>query len=193
MSGGLLFAIWLLTANLVNSAMEEGLFRGIMLRLFLVKHFRWGAILLQASLFAAWHLSWPLRHILDGTSTLGEAAFEALVLIVATSVAGIVYGYLYLKTGGLWPCFLAHTINNGIFPTVADVLCYLKGLKPQNLAGVAFGSYGWSGEAVGQVSEILEGMKVELVGEGLKVKYVPDQAALSQCAELGKRIAERQG
>ena len=40
------------------------------------------------------------------------------------------------------------TINNNIFPTLADVMNYLKGLKPKNLIGAAFGSYGWSGEAV---------------------------------------------
>jgi membrane protease YdiL (CAAX protease family) len=47
MSGGLLFGIWLLFANLVNSAMEEGLFRGIMLRHFLVRFSKWGAIFLK--------------------------------------------------------------------------------------------------------------------------------------------------
>ena len=115
MVGGLLFGIWLLLANLVNSAMEEGLFRGVMLRHFLVRFSRWGAILLQAGLFALWHVSWPLRHLLDGQATLGEAAFEALSLIVATLISGVVYGYLYYRTDSLWGPFVAHTINNGIF------------------------------------------------------------------------------
>jgi flavorubredoxin len=39
------------------------------------------------------------------------------------------------------------TLNNGLFPTVSDLLTYMKGLKPQNKIGAAFGSYGWSGEA----------------------------------------------
>ncbi|MHC4200556.1 MAG: flavodoxin domain-containing protein, partial [Planctomycetota bacterium] len=38
------------------------------------------------------------------------------------------------------------TMNNQMFPTVADCLTYLKGLKPKHLVGAAFGSYGWSGE-----------------------------------------------
>ncbi len=37
------------------------------------------------------------------------------------------------------------TLNNGFFPTVGDILTYLKGLKPQNKVAAAFGSYGWSG------------------------------------------------
>jgi len=89
------------------------------------------------------------------------------------------------------------TINNNMFPTVADLLYYLKGLKPQNLVGASFGSYGWSGEAVRQVEDILKAMKVEVVGEGIKVKYVPDRDALKECrsfgALIGKRIKEKVG
>jgi flavorubredoxin len=83
------------------------------------------------------------------------------------------------------------TLNNGLFPTVADAVSYVKGLRPRNLLGAAFGSYGWSGEAVGQIEEQLRAMKVELAAEGLKVKYVPDEGALGQCFALGKGIAER--
>ena len=83
------------------------------------------------------------------------------------------------------------TINNNMFPTVADAMTYIKGLKPQNLIGAAFGSYGWAGEAVGQLTDILKGMKVNLVSEGLKVKYVPDENALAQCYALGKLMGDK--
>jgi flavorubredoxin len=83
------------------------------------------------------------------------------------------------------------TLNNNLFPTVADILTYLKGLRPQNLIGASFGSYGWSGEAVGQAKEFLEAMKVELVHEGLRHRFVPDAKALGECFVLGKRAAER--
>ena len=83
------------------------------------------------------------------------------------------------------------TINNQMFPTVADTLIYLKGLKPKNLIGAAFGSHGWSGEAVGQIEEILKGMHVELVAEGLKTVYVPTGDTLEKCAALGKQVADK--
>ena len=83
------------------------------------------------------------------------------------------------------------TLNNNIFPTVADVLTYLKGLKPRNLIGGAFGSYGWSPAGVEQVREAPTEMKVDLVGETLKVKYVPDSESLEQCVSWGASIAER--
>jgi len=83
------------------------------------------------------------------------------------------------------------TMNNNMFPTVADTLTYLTGLKPQNIVGAAFGSYGWSGEAVKQMTQMLTAMKVEVVDEGVRVRYVPDGDALMQCRSLGERVAER--
>jgi len=83
------------------------------------------------------------------------------------------------------------TINNNIFPALADTLTYLKGLKPRGLVGAAFGSYGWSGESVKQVEDFLHEMKVELVSEGIRAKYVPDGKVLAQCRELGEKLAER--
>jgi len=83
------------------------------------------------------------------------------------------------------------TLNNNMLPSMADVLTYLKGLKPKNLFGCAFGSYGWSGESPSQVHDILSGMKVELVDEPIKAKYVPDRETLLKCFEVGRIIAER--
>lgn len=83
------------------------------------------------------------------------------------------------------------TINNNMFPTVADFLYYAKGLRPANLIGQAFGSYGWSGESVSQIQELLSAMKVELVGEPIKSKYVPDVETLERCYHLGLETAKK--
>lgn len=77
------------------------------------------------------------------------------------------------------------TLNNQMFPKTADILTYIKGLRPKNLIGAAFGSFGWSGESVAQINEYLKAMNVELVSDGLKVKYVPTEADLKNCFELG--------
>ena len=81
------------------------------------------------------------------------------------------------------------TLNNQIFPSLADTLTYLKGLRPANLIGVAFGSHGWSGEAVKLLNQYLTDMNVDLVTDGLKVQYVPDEPDLLRCFELGETIA----
>ncbi|MCP4603035.1 MAG: FprA family A-type flavoprotein [Proteobacteria bacterium] len=83
------------------------------------------------------------------------------------------------------------TMNNQIYPTVADVMNYLKGLKPKNLVGATFGSYGWSGEAVKHLDGIMEEMNVELVQKGLRIKYVPGEEDLAACRGLGVEVAAR--
>ncbi len=83
------------------------------------------------------------------------------------------------------------TINGRIFPSVAECMNYLGGLKPRNLIGAAFGSYGWSGEAVKELNSLLDGMKVELVSEGLRTVYVPDEQVLSESVELGRAVGRR--
>jgi len=83
------------------------------------------------------------------------------------------------------------TLNNGIFPVVADVMTYIKGLKPQNRMAAAFGSYGWSGESVKILNQEFESMKMAVVHEGLKVQYVPDDADLEKCFIMGQTIADK--
>jgi flavorubredoxin len=83
------------------------------------------------------------------------------------------------------------TLNNGLMPTVASFVHYMKGLRPRNKIGAAFGSYGWSGESVKLLNDILNEIKAEIVHEGIKVKFAPDKDILKQCEELGKIIAQK--
>lgn len=82
------------------------------------------------------------------------------------------------------------TINKQMFPTVADVLSYLKGLRRKNLVGAAFASYGWAGESAKLVQDALTEMGVATV-EPLKCQYVPDTAALEAARSLGQKVAAR--
>ena len=83
------------------------------------------------------------------------------------------------------------TINNNIFPSIADVMTYTKGLKPCNLVAAAFGSYGWSGEAPKHLHAMLKEMRLTVVAEPLRVNYVPNDAALGQCRKLGEALAKQ--
>jgi flavorubredoxin len=80
------------------------------------------------------------------------------------------------------------THNNGILPLMADMLTYMKGLRPQNKIGSAVGSFGWSGECVKILTKWLEDMSMELV-DPVKNQYVPDHEVLGKCYEQGKQIA----
>lgn len=76
-------------------------------------------------------------------------------------------------------CVGSPTLNNNMMPTVAAFLTYLKGLAPKKRVGLAFGSYGWGGQSIGQVEEVLAGLGFDLL-EQVKIRYIPEQAQLEE-------------
>jgi len=113
-TGGVGFAMFLLVGNFINSFMEEGLFRGVMLRHFRVSLSFWRANFLQAAFFGIWHLNWPIKQYMTGQLDTGGLASQSLIIFVATGIVGFAMGYLYLKTGNLWGPWIMHTINNSV-------------------------------------------------------------------------------
>jgi len=82
------------------------------------------------------------------------------------------------------------TLNNGMLPRMAGFLMYMRGLRPTNKIGVAFGSYGWSGEAVKLMNKAMTEMKFTICHPGLKVQYVPEETDLTECIQLGNTIGK---
>ncbi len=80
------------------------------------------------------------------------------------------------------------THNNGILPTVAGMLTYMKGLRPQNRIGGAFGSFGWSGECVKIISDWLESMDMELPVPATRQKFVPQGSEMHASFEMGQQL-----
>ena len=83
----------------------------------------------------------------------------------------------------------APTFNHGILTTLSPILEDIKGLRFRNKIGAAFGSYGWSGEAVKIIEEHLARSQIQLVAEGVRVKWQPKPDDLTRCKELGQKIA----
>ena len=132
-----------------------------------------------------WHSTEMMARSLADGLIAGGAAVKILKL-GETGRARVITEIM--KSGAL--VVGSPTLNNGIFPTLADALTYAKGLKPQNLIGAAFGSFGWSGEAVGILEDYLEEMDVEIVHEGMKVQYRPAEEDLAACREMGLSLAK---
>ncbi len=79
----------------------------------------------------------------------------------------------------------APTINNGVTHAIGGILEMLHGLKLKNKAAVAFGSYGWSGEGIKLLSEDLKAAGFQLLNDGLRQLWVPDDNGLEQCRQFG--------
>jgi len=63
----------------------------------------------------------------------------------------------------------------------------MKGLKPQNEIAAAFGSYGWSGEAVIWIIQEFEEMKVKVIDPGLRIQG----GSLPMAAGTSPRISRK--
>ena len=81
------------------------------------------------------------------------------------------------------------TINRGILTAVASFLEEIRGLRFAGKKAAVFGSYGWSGESPKVLAEHLEKSGFQLVDEGLKVMWNPDEEGLKQCFEFGQKLA----
>jgi flavorubredoxin len=83
------------------------------------------------------------------------------------------------------------TLNNGVFPSVAQFSTYIKGLRPKGRIAAVFGSYGWGkGATTKALAADLQAAGMEVMEE-LQVQFVPDGDALNHCEALGRRVAQR--
>ena len=125
------------------------------------------------------------RAIHQGASLPGVAA--ELIHIRSSNLAKIATEVLDAAT----VAFGSSTLNQDLLPMAGAVLTYLKGLRPVNKAGLAFGSYGWSHGGPEAVDEYLKAMKWEILGEPIKAQYRPTPEVLHECRAAGRMLAER--
>jgi len=85
--------------------------------------------------------------------------------------------------------FGSPTINHGILTSLAGLLEEVKGLGFKGKKAAAFGCYGWSGESVKILNEGLKAAGFEIVDEGFRALWNPDQEALAGARAFGRKLA----
>ncbi|MBI5573338.1 MAG: flavodoxin domain-containing protein, partial [Elusimicrobia bacterium] len=83
------------------------------------------------------------------------------------------------------------THDNNILPNIAGFLDFVKGLKIKNRIGASFGSFGWSGESVKIIENVLRESGIEIVQPPISAKYMPSSDDLKNCFEYGKNFAKK--
>jgi len=83
------------------------------------------------------------------------------------------------------------TVGKGILTAVAGVLEEIKGLRFKGKKAAAFGAYGWSGESVKVIGDILRESGFDVVDEGFKALWNPDEAALAAAEEYAKAFVAK--
>lgn len=82
------------------------------------------------------------------------------------------------------------TINNGYLFSIGGIVEMIKGLKFKGKSAAAFGSYGWSGEVVKQLTKALEESGFKIVDNGHRSLWIPDEKELDVCREYGRQFVK---
>jgi anaerobic nitric oxide reductase flavorubredoxin len=83
------------------------------------------------------------------------------------------------------------TLNNQMFPTVSSFLTYITGLKPKGKLWSFFGSFGWGGGAVRDMTEMAKKAGFQIQETSVEIKYIPDEKDLKKCFDFGQLIAQK--
>ncbi|MCK5732415.1 MAG: FprA family A-type flavoprotein, partial [Tenericutes bacterium] len=82
------------------------------------------------------------------------------------------------------------TIVRDTVKVVWDLLASIDFEMTKGCVASAFGSYGWSGEAVDNIIERENQLKFKTV-EGLKIKFNPSESQIEEVKEYAKQLAKR--
>ncbi len=81
------------------------------------------------------------------------------------------------------------TINGDAVKPIWDLLSSLAVIDLKGKLGAAFGSYGWTGEAVRMIEDRLRGLKMRVPVAGLRIKLIPTEEELDDCRDFGRALA----
>ena len=86
--------------------------------------------------------------------------------------------------------FGSPTLVGEALPPILNLLASMNPIIHKGILAGAFGSYGWSGEAVPHIEERLKQLKLKMPVPGLKIRFKPSEAQLSDCRKFGRDFAE---
>ena len=75
-----------------------------------------------------------------------------------------------------------------MLPSMGGFLTYLKGLRPKDRIGFVFGSYGWGGQAVGEIEKILMDLSWDMPVESINLNFIPDEQELINVKKIGNKL-----
>jgi flavorubredoxin len=85
------------------------------------------------------------------------------------------------------------TLNSNLPHPILSMIGHLVVLNLRGKTASAFGSYGWSGEAIKMVADILTAMRIKVSPEPIKFKMTPSAQELDACFDFGRKFAENLG
>lgn len=156
----------------------------------LAKYEQWGSGYRDDSIVIVYDSMWGAtedmaRRILEGVSASGVTV--KLHRLTTSSLSDIMKDIL--EAGGV--IVGSSTQNNEVLATMGGFLTYLKGLRPANKIGAAFGAYGWAGGAQKNIEEFLKVSGIAVEPSDLSFKWVADKDGQERCFKFGLEFAKK--
>lgn len=112
---------------------------------------------------------------IDGVDVLLKEAYDASIEDVKDADAIVLGGSTY---------------NYKLIKSMDPFLKQIEKLDLKGKIGVAFGSYGWSGESIPTLISRMKSFGMKVIEPGTIAIQVPDAAAIEKCFRLGRTVAQ---
>lgn len=119
---GAVFLLLCVVWNLVNVWMEEGVFRGLFMKILSEKLPFANAALFIALLFGIWHWVMPFRDYAEGRTSLANLLIMGAGYVLLAGIMSIKWSLLYRMTGSLWTGLGDHLLNNVVVTNLLHVV-----------------------------------------------------------------------
>ena len=151
---------------------------------------RWAGQVLEPKVLVVFDTMW------ESTAAMGQAILEG------AAEPGVRASLIHVRRSNLTTiatemldaaavAFGSSTLNRGMMPAAAAVLCYLEGLRPPAKAAVAFGSHGWGRGGADAIDEALRRFPWDILREPIKAQWRPTPDVLDECRQAGNLLAHR--
>lgn len=124
----LTFFLFVLLGNIINSLMEETLFRGVIFQRLLNTMTFFRANLFQALIFGLWHISLTYKSFSLGETDMAGLISTSILYVIISGFMGFMMGYLVYKTRSLFSSIVWHTLWNGTL----NILLIKSGSWPED-------------------------------------------------------------
>lgn len=128
-----IFFLICIMGNIINVLMEEGIFRGLFMKVLEDKYSFIISAIITSCLFGLWHMVGPVRNYCEGISSMGGMIANIIMLVVTSGLVGFKFTLLTKMTGNLYMAMGDHFVNNTIVnllhvvsDTGADELMFIR-------------------------------------------------------------------
>jgi flavorubredoxin len=83
------------------------------------------------------------------------------------------------------------TINQNILLPIYKLFAVINPIRDHKKLAGGFGSFGWSGESRKMIESNLSNLKLGYFGEGVFVKFTPDEEEIAMAVQYGKEFGEK--